>query len=309
MPRGESSRDCESTEKGHRRFHVQHNYHDFANVPCNPRELDAAAVWAAEKKNRGGISTPFPFILFDMLQRMEQDGLGDVVSWQPHGRCFLVKQKERFVDEVMPLYFRQTQFSSFQRQLSLYGFLRLTRKGPDTGGYYHELFLRGRRHLCARMQRTRVKGYWVRQASSPETEPDFYKDFPPVMGPPAVSSSTSQSSSPLPTYPQEIKASDPHGYAKLPSAREDLEPLPPLGRAMPMNPIDLLRDAYLQSVQELERSAGEQDDAKKPFVEEFEPKEQETLAEFLSDVDLDSSDENETEGHLDQIRQHEKSSG
>lgn len=39
--------------------------------------------------------------------------------------------------------------------------------------YYHELFIRGRPDLCQLMQRTRVKGSWVRQSSSPETEPNF----------------------------------------------------------------------------------------------------------------------------------------
>ena len=70
--------------------------------------------------------------------------------------------------------FRLHRLSSFQRQLSLYGFLRLTHKGPDRGAYYSELFLRDRPDLVALIPRTRVKGYWVRQSSSPETEPDFY---------------------------------------------------------------------------------------------------------------------------------------
>ena len=69
---------------------------------------------------------------------------------------------------------RLDRFSSFQRQLSLYGFLRLTQKGPDRGAYYSELFLRDRPDLVALIPRTRIKGYWVRQSSSPETEPDFY---------------------------------------------------------------------------------------------------------------------------------------
>lgn len=37
-----------------------------------------------------------------------------------------------------------------------------------------ELFLRGRSFLCTKIQRTRVKGTWVRTSSSPESEPDFY---------------------------------------------------------------------------------------------------------------------------------------
>lgn len=56
----------------------------------------------------------------------------------------------------------------------MYGFARLTR-GPDAGGYYHELFLRGKEFLCKHMIRTKVKGTMFKAASSPEHEPDFYQ--------------------------------------------------------------------------------------------------------------------------------------
>lgn len=35
------------------------------------------------------------------------------------------------------------------------------------------MFLRGRAFLCSKIQRTRIKGTWVRTSSSPESEPDF----------------------------------------------------------------------------------------------------------------------------------------
>ena len=73
-------------------------------------------------------------------------------------------------------YFRhlkQTKLTSFQRQLNLYGFQRLTR-GPDAGGYYHECFLRPMPFLIPKIVRTRIKGTNVKAASNPDQEPDFY---------------------------------------------------------------------------------------------------------------------------------------
>jgi hypothetical protein len=82
----------------------------------------------------------------------------------------------------MVRYFRQSKLTSFQRQLNLYGFSRLTR-GDDAGGYYHERFLRNKVFLCTKMGRTKVKGTKFKAASSPEQEPDFYQMNPVVITP------------------------------------------------------------------------------------------------------------------------------
>eukprot|EP00978_Attheya_sp_CCMP212_P000432 scaffold877_cov57-Attheya_sp.AAC.7 len=148
------------------RHMIQHNYHDFANaVPTEAVE---------QPKARGGVTTPFPIRLHMMLDKIEEDGFAHVVSWQPHGRCFIVHKQKQFLEHVMPTYFNQSKFASFQRQLNLYGFSRLT-FGEDRGGYYHELFLRGKSFLCHQIQRKKVKGTGVRPASNPKSEPNFYK--------------------------------------------------------------------------------------------------------------------------------------
>jgi len=98
---------------------IQHHYHDHAADPT----IDPSLV---KHKAKGGVIVPFPVKLHDMLQQIENDGLGHVVSWQPHGRCFAVHKPKEFVNHVMPHYFKQTKMASFQRQLNLYGFNRLT---------------------------------------------------------------------------------------------------------------------------------------------------------------------------------------
>ena len=150
---------------------VQHHYHDHAADPT----IDPSLV---KHKAKGGVIMPFPVKLHDMLDQIEADGLAHVVSWQPHGRCFVVHKPKEFVNHVMPHYFKQTKMASFQRQLNLYGFNRLT-GGLDKGGYYHEMFLRGKVSLAYDIHRMRVKGTAVRLPTNPDNEANFYA-LPPV---------------------------------------------------------------------------------------------------------------------------------
>ena len=145
---------------------VQHDYHDHAHE----KESDFPLL---QPKSRGGVSIPFPLKLHDMLDKAMEEGYGDIVSWQPHGRCFVVYKAKEFQDIVLPKYFKLNKISSFQRQLNLYGFQRLT-FGRDRGGYYHERFLRHKKFLARGIKRVQVKGTGVRARSNPDQEPNFW---------------------------------------------------------------------------------------------------------------------------------------
>jgi hypothetical protein len=139
------------------------NYVDASHLPDPPPDT---------RRNRGGVTEPFPEKLHRMLENAEMVGKADVVSFFPHGRAFAIHKPRRFVSEIMPKFFRQSRMTSFQRQLNLYGFRRIS-QGPDNGGYYHELFLKGRSGLCVNMKRTKVKGT-SKLKRDPESEPNFY---------------------------------------------------------------------------------------------------------------------------------------
>ena len=145
---------------------VHHDYHDFANA--NPADYESKHGLPV----RGGVTTPFPQKLHALLKRFEQDGLSHILSFQPHGRAVMIKDPAA-LQQYLPHYFKLNKLASFQRQMNLYGFVRLS-KGPDRGAYYHEKFLRGREFLAPSIVRVKVKGTGVRARSNPEEEPDFY---------------------------------------------------------------------------------------------------------------------------------------
>lgn len=70
---------------------------------------------------RGGIYDPFPLKFHRVLDEIAHEGLDSVVSWVSHGRAFKIHNPSLFVTDVMPRFFSQSKYTSFQRQLNLYG--------------------------------------------------------------------------------------------------------------------------------------------------------------------------------------------
>ena len=70
---------------------------------------------------RGGVYDPFPIKLHRMLDECKAAGLESVVSWLEHGRAFRIHQPKLFAATIMSRFFNQSKYTSFQRQLNLYG--------------------------------------------------------------------------------------------------------------------------------------------------------------------------------------------
>jgi hypothetical protein len=134
-------------------------------------------------------------------------------------------------------WFRQSKIASFQRQLNIYGFVRIpagmSKKlyalfslllcgfaifeqsldspsspffsfptlGPDKGGYYHEMFLRGKQFLTKHIKRSKVKGTGPRKSVPPELVPDLYA-FAPIPSAPTSRSLSRSAQYPSPAFQQ-----------------------------------------------------------------------------------------------------------
>jgi HSF-type DNA-binding len=114
----------------------------------------------------------FPERLYQLLERAEQEHFSHVISWQPHGRCFMIHQRDAFKNLLSVLMPGMLRWKSFQRQLRRWGFLRLV-EGRDCNGYYHENFLRYRRHLLCHMRCAWYGSHTV-ESANPAASPNFY---------------------------------------------------------------------------------------------------------------------------------------
>jgi hypothetical protein len=90
----------------HAKHYVEHNYHDHKYDPIEYSIPNLALIddngCPKRTGHKGGVSTPFPEKLHEMLESVDQQGTHDVIGWQAHGRCFVVHKPKEFVETVMP---------------------------------------------------------------------------------------------------------------------------------------------------------------------------------------------------------------
>jgi hypothetical protein len=150
-----------------------------------PRATEETAEEGDPKSFANLVTASFPKKLFDLVTT----GDSDVVRWEEHGKAFRITSPERFAEEVLPLYFRHSKLTSFQRQLNLYGFRRV-KKGEDKGSYYHEKFQRGKPNTALEIRRLPGKVMPTSPAPRPapviassleQTPPDFGLPLLPFM--------------------------------------------------------------------------------------------------------------------------------
>lgn len=88
---------------------VDHTYSDYSKVTEEEAALSLQKIRSGDQlitgsAPHGNVSEQnFPVKLHYMLCEIEADGLENIASWQPHGRCFLVHKLNEFVEQILPL--------------------------------------------------------------------------------------------------------------------------------------------------------------------------------------------------------------
>ncbi|KZV46906.1 heat stress transcription factor B-2b [Dorcoceras hygrometricum] len=97
-------------------------------------------------------SLPTPF-LTKTYHLVDDHTIDDVISWNEDGSSFVVWNQTEFSRDLLPKYFKHSNFSSFVRQLNTYGFRKVV---PDRWEFSNDCFRRGEKNLLSDIQRRKI---------------------------------------------------------------------------------------------------------------------------------------------------------
>jgi len=103
---------------------------------CEPSQLSGPSLNTCEPSQLSGSSFPIK-----LMQILENNQLSDIIAWHPNGEGFIVNDKERLEAEVLPSFFKEAKYTSFNRRLKRWDF-RIQRRGHKKSSYFHPLFFR-----------------------------------------------------------------------------------------------------------------------------------------------------------------------
>jgi hypothetical protein len=148
-----------------------HSSQDGRNDSSESLSITSLTI-ANIRKGHNLASSKLPFLwkLHELLEDVEKTGDDHIISWMPSGG-FRVHKPKSFVQKIIPYYFKQSKYKSFQRQLHLYEFVR-TQRGVEAGAYCHPKFVRGNKSLCLSLSPHKIKGRKPR--SEPTTSQGTY---------------------------------------------------------------------------------------------------------------------------------------
>ena len=113
---------------------------------------------AGRRRRETHVARRFPAKLYDLVDGHSQVPEDEaIVTWCENGLAFILRDLNRFCEEVQPAHFCHNKWASFIRQLNLYGFRRIT-QGQSSGAYWHKFFQKGEPHLLRGIKRSRRQG-------------------------------------------------------------------------------------------------------------------------------------------------------
>ncbi|GMH26269.1 hypothetical protein Nepgr_028112 [Nepenthes gracilis] len=118
------------------------------------------------KTNVNGDNVP-PF-LAKLYEMVDDQSTNHIISWNQSSDSFVIWDMTEFSRDLLPKYFKHSNFSSFMRQLNIYGFRKVD---TDRWEFANQGFIKDQKHLLSNIIRRRQPHGLAQQKYSQEKEP------------------------------------------------------------------------------------------------------------------------------------------
>ncbi|CAL9738465.1 heat shock transcription factor [Monosporozyma servazzii] len=131
------------------------------NIPANNNQANPQSNTNVQRKHNAHKTRPaFVNKLWSMINDIDNK---DLIQWAEDGKSFIVTNRENFVHNILPRYFKHSNFASFVRQLNMYGWHKVqdVKSGSIQGSsddrwqFANENFQRDREDLLINIVRQR----------------------------------------------------------------------------------------------------------------------------------------------------------
>ena len=135
---------------------------DAGNIPNDTKLLPVIKKPKAVKKISSQQSNKRPAFVIKLWQMMNDDSNSKYIRWVDPGDVIQVFDREQFMKEVLPKYFKHNNFASFVRQLNMYGWRKV--QDPTAGSliqseeiwqFENKNFIKGREDLLDNIVRNK----------------------------------------------------------------------------------------------------------------------------------------------------------
>ena len=94
----------------------------------------------------------FSNFLLKLYQILENDQYKNIIHWGENGQFFIVKNIHDFTENILPKYFKHNNYSSFIRQLNMYGFHK-KKSNQNEHIFLHQNFIKDQKDLIKTIKR------------------------------------------------------------------------------------------------------------------------------------------------------------
>eukprot|EP00794_Sanderia_malayensis_P019255 gene19255-21183_t len=107
-----------------------------------------------------GIPSSVPAFLVKLWRLVQDEDVDELISWSKNGTAFCIHDPTILSKDILPMYYKHNNFTSFVRQLNMYGFKKVV--SSDYGGiksdkdeweFHHPNFINGRPDLLEHVKR------------------------------------------------------------------------------------------------------------------------------------------------------------